>query len=213
MIQLFFLGSSSVYGVGSERGGWADLVKLALHKKMYAQGGVGQKYEIYNLGKSGATIDYVLNEFPNQLKQFGRGQQVITIVNVGGNNSKAENDPDNFVSTPEEFTAEVSHLLDSLKKQSTHVIAVGSGYLDEAKTYPISNPLTGGKAYFSNKRRAIFQECFKKSCEEKEIPFVEVGVSEEEWKEKYLFEDGLHPNQQGHELIAKNVLAELSKML
>lgn len=35
MTQIFIIGSSSVYGVGAESSGWADLVKQALHRKMY----------------------------------------------------------------------------------------------------------------------------------------------------------------------------------
>lgn len=209
MIQVFIVGSSSVYGVGAKDGGWADLVKQSLHKKMYREGGTGEKYEIYNLGKSGATIDFVKKTFPQQLEQYGRDGKIITIVSVGGNNTKAENEPDNFISTLEEYSEQMVELLDLLKSKSNQVIAVGGGYYDESKTNPKPNPLTGGKSYFSNKRRAQFETRFKEICEEKGIAFIEVEVSEEEWKEKYLFEDGLHPNQAGHQLIAKKVLEEI----
>ena len=37
MIQIFFIGSSSIYGVGGESGGYADIVKQSLHKKMYGK--------------------------------------------------------------------------------------------------------------------------------------------------------------------------------
>lgn len=213
MIQIFILGSSSVYGVGAEFGGWADLVKQSLHQKMYAKNGIGQKYEIYNLGKSGATIDFVRNVFPQQLEQYGRGGEIITIVSVGGNNAKADDDPNNFVSTIEEYTKEISELLNLLKKLSNHVIVVGGGFYDELKTNPIDNPLTGGKAYFKNERKQEFESHLKQLCEKKKISFVGVSLSEEEWKQKYLFIDGLHPNQQGHELISKKVLAELDKII
>lgn len=211
MIQIFILGSSSVYGVGAKQGGWADLVKQALHKKMYSTNGVGQKYEIYNLGKSGATINFVRNSFPQQLEQYGRGGKIITIVSVGGNNSKAENLPDNFVSTTSEYIKEMSLLLNLLKKHSSHVLAVGSGFLDESKTNPIHNPLTGGKSYFKNDRKKKFESAFKQLCDERKITFVAVNVTEEEWKNKYLYSDGLHPNQLGHKLISNLVLLELKK--
>ena len=213
MIQIFIVGSSTVYGAGGKNGGWADLLKQAAHNKMYGKGGVGEKYEIYNFGKSGATIDFVQSTFPQQLEQYGRGGKVITIVNVGGNNAKAEDRPDNFVSTVDEYSNEMGKLLDMLKAKSKHVIAVGSGFYDESKTNPKPNPLTGGKSYFTNKRRNVFQNRFKKLCEQRSITFVEVGVSEDEWRQKYLYEDGLHPNQKGHELICKNVLAEVEKVI
>ena len=212
MIQIFILGSSSVYGVGG-KSGWADPLKQVFHDKMYRENGVGEKYEVYNFGKSGATIDFVRQTFPQQLQNYRRGGKIITIFNVGGNNAKAEGKPDNFVSTIEEYTEEMSELLDMLKAKSNYLIAVGGGFYDEAKTNPKPNPLTGGQSFFTNKRKQEFQDRFKKLCEERGITFVDVGVDGEEWKEKYLYEDGLHPNQKGHEMICKNVLVEVEKLL
>lgn len=213
MIQVFTLGSSSVYGVGGEVGGWGDLIKLALHKKMYMKGGVGEKYEVFNFAKSGATADFIKRTFPEQLKQYGRNGKIVTIIYIGGNNAKAENTPNNFVSTIEEFSEEISGLLDYLKEKSQHVIVVGSGYYDESKTNPKPNPLTGGKSYFKNTRKREFESRLKELSEERGIPFIEVGVSEEEWKEKYLYDDGLHPNKQGYKLISNKILVELNKLL
>lgn len=213
MIQIFILGSSSVYGVGGENGGWADLLKQSLHRKMYGQGGVGEQYEIYNLGKSGATIEFVLNTFPEQLETYGRNQKTIIIVSVGGNNSKAEERPDNFVSTPEEYEQQMAQLLDMLKAKSDQVIAVGSGYVDETKTNPIGNPLTGGKSYFDNARRAIFNAIYKRLCEERGMPLVEIEIDQQEWLGSYLYSDGLHANQKGHEYICAKVYREMEKII
>ena len=209
MIQVFLLGSSSVYGVGAESGGWADLIKEALHGKMYGKNGVGEKYEVYNFGKSGATIDFVLKNFPKQLESYGRNGKIITIVSVGGNNAKAEDEPENFVSTIDEYELQMSELMGLLKDKSDVVIAVGGGYYDESKVYPKHNPLTGGKSYFSNERKHKFEQKWKEICISKEIPFVGVEVTEEEWKDKFLYIDGLHPNQTGHRHIAERVLEVL----
>ncbi len=213
MIQIFTLGSSSVYGVGSEVGGWGDLIKQALHKRMYSQGGEGEKYEVFNFAKSGATSEFIKDTFPELLKQYGRGGKIIIILNVGGNNAKAENSPDNYVSTIEEFSEEISGLLDFLKGKSSHVIAVGGGYYDETKVNPKPSPLTGGMSFFKNSRKKEFEARFKKIAEEKGIAFIEVGVTEKEWKEKYLYTDGLHPNRAGYELITDKILRELDKLL
>lgn len=213
MSQIFIVGSSSTYGVGGENGGWADLLKQKLHKKMYGKGGIGEKYEIYNFGKSGATIDFVMKTFPQQLEQYGRGKKTITIVSVGGNNAKAEDEPKNYVSTLKEYTDSMSDLLNLLASQSTHVIAVGGGYYDESKTNPKINPFTGGKSFFTNVRRQEFQAQLKKLCIERKITFIETGISESEWKEKYIYDDGLHPGALGHELISEKVMKELEKIL
>ncbi|MDO8452112.1 MAG: SGNH/GDSL hydrolase family protein [bacterium] len=213
MIQIFILGASTVYGVGGKEGGWADLIKRSLHAKMYAPAGTGERYEVYNFGKSGARIDFVQRSFPEQVQQYGRGGKIITIISVGGNNSKAENEPNAVVSSIGEYSKEMSVLLDMLKEKSTHVIAVGSGYYDESKTNPKLNPLTGGRSYFTNKRREEYEQVMKQVCAERGIPFIGVDVSSHVWKNTYQYRDGLHPNDRGHERICANVLKVLEQFL
>jgi lysophospholipase L1-like esterase len=53
----------------------------------------------------------------------------------------------------------------------------------------------------------------KQLCEEKNIVFVEIDVDEKTWKEKYLYMDGLHPNNAGHKLIGQKVISELEKII
>ncbi len=205
MIQVFIVGSSSAYGVGGNNAGWGDLVKQYLHSRMYNKDGEGEKYEVYNFAKSGATIDFVKDIFPQQIKQYSRGQRNIIIVSVGGNNSKAEDEPDNYVSTPEQYENEMSELLAMLRQYAETVISVGNGFVDESKTNPKPNPLTGGKSYFTNKRRQQFSELTKRLCADNNIYFVDISVTEEEWLKNYIFDDGLHPNQSGHQLIFDSV--------
>lgn len=211
--QIFIIGSSSVYGVGASNSGWADLVKQFLHHKMYGENGVGEKYEVYNLGKSGAKIEFAKNLFPALIREYGRNGKIITIVSIGGNNSKAENSSTNYVSTLEEYEAQMSELLDLLKEKSDVVIAVGSGHVDENKTNPKHNPLTGGQSYFTNERRKLFEQRWKTLCAQKDIAFIGVELSEEDWQAEYLYEDGLHPNQKGHQYIADKVIRVLQSKL
>jgi len=213
MNQIFLVGGSTIYGVGGENGGWADMVKLALHKKMYSEGGIGEKYEVFIFGKAGANSDFSIKNFPRQLKEYGRDGKIITVVSTGGNDAKAKDKPDNFVSTIEDFSQKMAKLLDKLKEVSTDVVVVGGGYYDESKLNPRISPLDGRKSFFSNKRKKDFEEEIIKLCEKRNINFVEIEVDENTWKEKYLYKDGLHPNKEGYELISKNVLAELEKII
>jgi lysophospholipase L1-like esterase len=214
MTQIFILGSSMVYGVGGPNGGWADLLKQDLHQRMYGENGVGEKYEIYNFGKSGATIDFVKDTFKSQLEFYDRGQKTIILVSVGGNNTKAEETPDNFVSTPAEYEREMRELLGLLKQNCDGLILVGSNRsVDESKTNPKLNPLTGGKSYFTNARRQQFSGIIKEVCEDMEIDLVDIVVGEKDWLNNYIYTDGLHPNEVGHQLIFEAIKSALNKYL
>lgn len=211
--QIFVVGSSSVYGVGGTHGGWADLIKQWLHQKMYADKGLGEKYEVFNFGRSGATIDFVKDNFSIWLEQFWRGGPLITITSVGGNNMKAVDEPDNYVSTQDEYRHQMSELFGLLKETSQQVIAVGSGYVDESKTNPKMNPFTGGKSFFTNKRRQQFTEVYQTLCVEKDIPFVGVDLSESDWLESYVYTDGLHANDQGQRYLFEKIKQILEPQL
>lgn len=213
MIQIFLLGSSMVYGVGGADGGWGDLVKRWLHSKMYGDAGVGEKYELYNFGKSGETITFVLQTFPAQFEHYARGGKTIAVLSVGGNNSKAEGSPDNYVSTLDDYKAETEELLTMAKSKVDHVLVVGNGPVDESKTNPKFNPLTGGKSYFSNSRRQQFSAAYKELCLQHGITYIDRNVDEETWIKQYMYPDGIHPNREGHAYISRQVIAEIEKLL
>jgi len=190
------------------------MLKRELHKRSYADAGEGERYEVFNFAKSGAKISFVQGTFKDQLRNYKRSNaKTIALVAIGGNNTKAENEPDNFVSTPEEYEAELTTLLQDIQRSVDQVVFIGSGYVDEAKTNPKHNPLTGGKSYFTNERRAIFEEKLKEICEKLHIPLVSLDVSETEWKSNYLYVDGLHPNSEGHAFIFGKVLAVVEPFL
>ena len=211
--QVFIIGSSFVYGVGAEKSGWADLVKQFFHHKMYGKSGVGEKYEVFNFAKSGAEIKFVKRLFPTLIREYGRKGKIITIVSIGGNDAKAVDSPTNYVSTIEKYTVQMSQLLDLLKEKSDLVIAVGGGYYDESKTNPKHNPFTGGESYFTNERRKKFEQRFQELCHQKSITFIGVKLSKEEWQKKYSYQDGLHPNQKGHQYVAENVIRVLKRYI
>ena len=213
MTQIFVFGSSLAYGVGGTNGGWADILKQKLNHLMFSDQGVGEKYEFFNFAKSGEPISFVSNTFKNDLEKYRRKGKIIILVSIGGNNSRAKDEPDNFVSTIEEYQKEMFELLSNLKKNADEVMFVGGGCYDESKTYPKPDPLTGGRSYFSNKRGLEFKKVLERVCSDLGVKFIQNEVEDAEWIEKYLYKDGLHPNQSGHELIAEKVWLELKPLL
>ncbi len=213
MKQLFFFGASYVYGVGAESAGFADLIKQRYHHKMYGEGGVGETYEVFNFGKSGATVDFVSANVEKLLEMYQREEKGIAVLTIGFNNARAKDQPNNFVCTLESYKQQMSELLDTMKTKTKQLICLGYLFVDEAKTTPEKSPFSGSLSFFYNERIQEFNAIFKALCEEKTITFVEIPVTKEEWLEKYVYEDGLHPNQKGHQLIADTLLPAIEEML
>lgn len=214
MKQIFILGASSVYGVGAEKDGWGDLVKSYVHGKLYAPNGPGETAEVFNFAKAGSTVEFVTDTFPWLCKHYQRGPDLVTLISVGGNDAKAVNAPDNYVCTPEDFKEKIMRLCTLLKDYSSRVIFVSNGYVDESKVSPKPSPFGDGNvSYFTNKRRGQFNAITKEVCDSMGFDFVAVDCNEITWTQRYLYKDGLHPNQAGYQLVFEALKPRLDEAL
>jgi len=211
MAQIFIFGASTAYGVGAESG-WGDLLKQSIHDKMYGENGIGEKHEVYNFAKPGATVEFVMDTAVEQIGHYKRNE-AIAIVQVGGNNAKATGSPDNFVSTPEEYGQLMSKLIDKLKSSVDTLIVLTITPVDETKTNPKHNPLTGNSSYFKDSRIALFNQELAKICNQHDVNLVDVLMEPKEWVADHLSVDGLHPNQKGYRYISEKVAAEINRLL
>ena len=203
MKQFFVMGASSVYGVGAENG-WADLVKTYLHTKMYGPSSIGERYEIFNFSKSGSTIEFIASNFDWIYRNYHRPDaELVILISVGGNDAKAEGRPDNFVCSPEDFRKKIVSLIQSLQEHATQIAFVGNGFVDDTKTNPKASPFDGGKSYFTNERRSLFNSITKEVCEDNGIRFIVANVEQSYWIKNCHYDDGLHPNQKGYEEVFK----------
>ncbi len=201
MSQIFIMGASITYGVGGETGGWADMLKLALQKKIFSMDGTGEKNEIYNFAKPGATADFVARNYKQQLNEYRNEGEVTVILSVGMNNTKAIDSPENYVSTIDDFEKLMLDLIKEISSQVDRFIFLGYSPCDENKTYPKLNPLTGKDSYFSNERIFQFNDVVADICNELNVEFIGIDINQKDWITSYLYEDGLHPNKKGHEYI------------
>jgi lysophospholipase L1-like esterase len=209
MKQFIILGASYAYGVGGQSGGWGNLLKNHLHNKMYSEGGEGEKFEVFNFAKPGATTQFVLDTSPDLLTHYCRNKSATIILNIGANDAKAVNSPTNFLTTLPKFSNQLELLLDALIEFSEDIIFAGDCPIDEAKTNPKVNPFDGSNSYFTNSRREELKEITLELCRDKEAHYLQIEVDKNEWIQTCLFRDGLHPNQKGHQLIFNQLISHL----
>lgn len=209
MKQVFIFGSSLVYWVWSTFGGWAWLMKSKFHDMMFASWGVWEEFEVFNFGKSWATMDFVKDHYKYMLNHYKRDGHTIALINVWWNNMKAENTPDNYVSSPEEFEKELQELLKEIKKDFDEVLFVGSWCIDESKTNPKPNPLTWGCSYFTNERKDLFDKIIQDICEELHIEYIGIDMSKEDWIKDCLYKDGLHANDNGYTYVFHKIWSKI----
>lgn len=209
MKNILIFGSSIVHGVGGENSGWADKLKASLHKEMYGNGGAGETCEVYELGVPGTMLSDLLARFEAEVQARVHKldpDQTYILFSAGTNDSKAVDQIDNHLSSPEDFAANVHSFIHLAKQYSRHIIGVGILPVDQAKTSPKQNPITGGLSYFSNERLMQFEAAFKATCEAEGAQFISLfGAVPADWTQAYLWQDGVHPNVRGHEWIFSQI--------
>ncbi len=216
MAQIFVFGASTAYGVGGGKGGWPDLFKAELHEQMYSSKVLPiEKHEIYNLCVPGATIADIEKRFLSELKGYSKpNRSKILVIELGGNDAKASDTPDNFINTPEKFYDSLKALVEMGKPFSKHIILIGLTPVDETKTTPKLNPVSGNKSYMTNARHELFEETTKKLAKDLKLNFVPIftQANEQNWQSKYLFEDGLHPNDSGHQWLYDHIKPKILEL-
>lgn len=214
MQQVFIFGASIVYGVGAKRASWADLIKQKIHSHMYGSTGVGGKFEIYNFAKPGITVDFVNTHLKQIHKMYSLDVDSLSILSVGLNDAKAIDSPTNYASTLEDYQIKMKDLLKNMQSQFSKTMCVGYTPVDESKTNPKYNPLSGNISYFSNKRIEKFNAVFQELCQFYHIPFIDFNsLDHQDWTHHHLSSDGVHPNQLGHTVIFDRVWPSVAKFI
>jgi lysophospholipase L1-like esterase len=83
---------------------------------------------------------------------------------------------------------------------------VGFPAVDETKT----NPIAWADLYYKNENIQKFENAAKAAAEKLDVPFVPVY---EKFKPGMNAHDGLHPNDEGHQLIFELVRPALEELL
>lgn len=217
MKTVLMFGASITHGVGGEQGGWADMVKADLHQKMYGSANPGESCTVYELGIPGNSSRDVVGRF--EAETLARvpqknPEQTFIIFSAGTNDSKATNKSDNYLYSPDEYTTNVRAFIRLAKEHAAHILCVGIVPVDQSKTNPKQNPLTGSMSYFTNGRIKRFEDALVAACKQESVDCVPLfDYVPKDWAEHYLFADGLHPNAKGHQWIYDTVKSHIDKIM
>lgn len=217
MKTVLMFGASITHGVGDEHGGWADMVKADLRRAMYGADNPGESCTVYELGIPGNTTRDVIGRFQAETQARipqKNPEQTFIIFSAGTNDSKATGTPDNYLYSPEEYTANVQAFIRMAKEYATNILCTGILPVDQSKTNPKQNPLTGSMSYFTNGRIKQFEDALVEACKQENVHCVPLfDTVPKDWIERYLFADGLHPNTKGHKWIYDTVKPHIDKIM
>jgi len=183
VINIF--GDSITKGHSAKRqNGWVNRLKKELNV-----------FEVNNFGISGDTTDDVLKRF---FSENDSNKPDLIIIAIGINDSQYVNSKETYRVPFEKFENNLLEIIKQARKFTQNIIFVGLTKIEEGKLMP----LPWHKTLYSEEKDAIkYNAKIKEICEKNNLLFIDMdGVLELE-----DLEDGLHPNDKGHEKMFQRI--------
>ncbi len=195
-INILIFGDSITYGAwDKENGGWVNRLRLALENKSEAY------FNIYNLGIPGETTIDLKKRFDNECNyRFNTNDKTIIIFSVGINDSQIIKDKSLVLI--KDFKKNIIKLIDKAKQYTPYILFIGLTKVDENRTNPVS---WDNNINYSNEEVIKYNEVLKNICKEKVINYLEI-FNLLDIKD---LDDGLHPNNNGHQKLCEEILKYL----
>jgi len=185
MNSICIFGDSTAWGAWDlEKGGWVNRLWFHVAKREEKD-----YVEIYNCSISGGTTDTILERFEAEAKI--RNADAI-IFQTGGNDAAYEHTPGNYLITPEKFRQNLEEIIRRAKKITNNIIFMDLKNCDESKTMPV--PWID--IYYTNENIQKYAEIMREVCQKNNVLFMDIELLNND-----DFDDGLHPNANGHEKI------------
>jgi lysophospholipase L1-like esterase len=208
-MRVLVFGASSAQGYWDSKGGWADRLKH-YYDKLQMHDFSREQPKVMNLGVSGDTTASLLKRVGPESKARQNEKGLAIIIQVGSNNAAEQNGK--LHSTAQEYQIDLEAIIKKSEEFTFKVLVVGLPAVEESKT----NPIDWADLYFKNANIAIFETAARKITDKLDIPFVPVHqefLNRMQSGGALHAHDGLHPNDEGHELIFQLVQPELDKIL
>ncbi len=208
-MRVLIFGASVAQGFYDTRGGWVARLWEYYTKKLLAG---GQDTTIFNLGISGDGSDRLVKRFENETKaRKFPGEEFAFVFSIGTNNSWARGNGET-VSTPEKYAEDIRELIRQARQYSPRVMFIGIAPCDENRSHPVP---WNKDIFFTNERIRLFDQTLEKVCGEEGVKYLPIfdELKSRLAADEDIYEDGLHPNDTGHQLIFELVRPALDEVL
>lgn len=202
MSRIFVNGDSITYGYWDEQaGGWANRLKASvMGSKDYA-------HEVINFALGNQTLAKIIKRFPEQLASYGRARS-LGVLMLGASDSvirEGQSEPQNPLC---DFKKQLPQLAKIFVEARVTPLFVDLYPVNEAISDP--SPLTGDR--FNIQRGLKYADVVRNFADSIDAPYVPLRDA---WNDPVGLTsfDGVHPNEQGHELIASRVIPAVQQRL
>jgi len=192
-MRYLLFGDSLSFGVTDyENGGWQEHLRKYLDTKE-------KNRFFHNLAISGNTSRDLLARIESESKARIRDkpkEEWTMFISIGTNDSRLEDGEPKI--SEEEYKENVTKILKIAKELAGKIIVISGAPVIEK----VCNPWKSRECDYINERIKKYGQIMKDCAEKEGVPFIEVFSKLESLDNlEKLYDDGLHPNKEGHLVI------------
>lgn len=209
---LFIFGDSITYGEWDSTGGWANRLRSHYDKQVLP---LPTDYVIsYNLGipsdTSTGVAERLAQETQSRLAPNPDPDNIQFLIAIGANDSRWLIDENRHGVEKDEFKANLKSITKSARAFTNNITFVGLLPCIEEKVLA-SAKRHQWVEHFDNQSITAYNNMIKQYCLESELNFIDLKTHFNNFDYDALFDDGLHPNDNGHALISDIIIDHLNK--
>jgi lysophospholipase L1-like esterase len=204
-MRVLVFGDSITYGAWDTDAGWVERLKRDAHKQTVESKG-SDKLQIINLGIGGDSSTKILNRMAAEIKaRYSASWEFAFIITFGANDERTINGK--VETSLEQFESNVQKIIELAKYHSSKIMFLGIP--------PIGKPTVSFKGQeYSDERVREYEQHMEAIVKASGIPFIPLRPAFEAYGMNKLYSyDSIHPNDEGHKLIAETVRPHLQSLL
>lgn len=202
---LCVFGDSIAHGYSDSEGGWVARINAHFGREAIQNPDLDYP-TVYNLGVSGDTTeDLLLRIEAETAAREWEDEEIFLIIAIGTNDCARK--PTELQVTENKSKKNLNAIVERMKPVTDGIIMLGVPAVDEGRTAPVD----WVDATYLNTDLAIMETAIAEVAKEQEVTYVPVfPYFVQSLEETELLDDGLHPNDVGHALIAQLVLSKIN---
>ena len=208
--NIFIFGDSITYGEWDASGGWAHRLREYYDSLVLP---LPQEYVVtYNLGIPSDTSTGVAERFTRETQSRLSPNPVVSnfqfIIAIGTNDSRWLIDENKHGVDKAQFKANLEDITAQAKAFSDDIVFVGLLPCVESQVKDTAIRLNWIDSY-ENQYIETYNEILKQHCKDGNIAFIDLFERFKSENIESLFDDGIHPNTAGHDLIFNHIVKRL----
>lgn len=198
--KIAFIGASSVFGKVDKQGGFVGRFKT------WYEAGEPEKRCVFNLGIPGDNTTGMAKRA--EIELISRQPDII-VIQLGSNDAAREGSASGKPTTTKtQFRKNVERLFKVSKSVTKNIVVVSAYPIVDAHTQPFK----GTDKYYLLSDLTQYVEETKQLCKENNVRYLDLfSLFLKEKYTRYVFPDGLHFNEKGHQRIFNELKAFLVK--